>query len=133
MKPFVNLSKPFGYLTNQLNDAACFLELLFGLSGEEPCTHDEWDFWETTFAEDFGVTEGEEVEYWCGVGLLVGEVFFTLLDWYEGPEFVEVDHRFPEVIALLVEVTHADLSEVTRTTRWLVTKIFELFTSKATH
>jgi hypothetical protein len=115
MTPFVDPSKPFGYLTNQLNNAACFLELLFCFSGEESSAHDKWYFWETAFTEDFGVPEREEVENRCGVGLLVGKILFALLDWHKGPQLVEIDHRFPEVITLFVEVTHADLSEVTRT------------------
>jgi hypothetical protein len=78
--PFYEPIKTIEYLTDQLHDAACFLELLFRFGGEETGAHYEWDFWEAALAKDLRVAEGEEVEDGCGVGLFVGEVFFTLLD-----------------------------------------------------
>jgi len=104
------------YLTDQLDDTTCFLDFALSLCGEVSGTDDEWDFWDATLSKNLGVTEREEVEYWSGVRLLVGQVLLALLDWNEGPELVQVDDWLPEVVALLVEVSHTNLSEVT----WMV-------------
>jgi hypothetical protein len=47
------------YLTDQLNNAASFLDLALGLSGEVTCLHDERYLGDSSFAEDLGVTECE--------------------------------------------------------------------------
>lgn len=62
MQPFYVPIKQFEFLTDELQDAASLPQLFLCFSGEEACANDEWDFGETALAEDFGVTEREEVE-----------------------------------------------------------------------
>jgi len=104
------------HLCDQLNNTTGLGDLALSLLGDPAGADNEWDLWETTLSEDLGVTEGEEVEDWDGVLLGRGEVLIALLNWDEGPKLVKVDDWLPEVVLLLVEVSHTDLSEVT----WMV-------------
>jgi hypothetical protein len=87
------------YLTDQLNDTPGFLDLALSLCGEVSCADNKRDFWDATLAKNLGVAEREEVEDRGGVGLLVGEVLFALLEGNKGPELcllVEVQLRLIE-------------------------------------
>lgn len=120
----------FFYLRNKLDDTAGLLDLapgfksvkeigpritknLLGLLGDVAGTDDDRDVGDATLAEDLAVAKGKEVENGGLVGALGLEVLVTLLEGDEGPELVEVDDRLPELLVELVEVTHADLSEIT--------------------
>jgi len=100
----------------QLDNATSLCDFLFREFAEPSCAHDQWNFWESTLSKDLRVAEGLEIKNGDSVLLGGGEVLFALLGGDEGPELVEVDNRLPEEIALLVEVPHTDLSEVT----WMV-------------
>jgi hypothetical protein len=100
-------------LCDELDDTASLLDLLLGLCREVPGADDDRDLGEATLAENLGVAEVEEVEDGSLVALL-GEVLVALLSGDEGPELVKVDDGLPEVVLLLVEVAHTNLSEVTR-------------------
>ena len=100
-------------LCDELDDTASLLDLLLGLCREVPGADDDRDLGEATLAENLGVAEVEEVEDGSLVALL-GEVLVALLSGDERPELVEVDDGLPEVVLLLVEVAHTNLSEVTR-------------------
>ena len=63
-------------------------------------------------SENLGVSQAQEVEHGGLVGLLL-EILVALLGGDEGPELVKVDDGLPEVVLLLVEVTHTNLTEVT--------------------
>ena len=65
-------------------------------------------------SEDLGVTQAQKIEHRGLVRLLL-EVLIALLGGDERPELVEVDNGLPEVVLLLVEVTHTNLTEVTVT------------------
>jgi len=101
-------------LCDELDDTAGLLDLALGVLADVAGADDERDLGNAALAEDLAVAEGEEVENRRGVLGLAGEVLLALLKRDEGPELVEVDHRLPEVGLLLVEVSHTDLSEVTR-------------------
>jgi hypothetical protein len=100
-------------LCDELDDTTGLLDLLLGLGGEVAGADNDGDLGETTLAENLGVAEVEEVEDGSLVALL-GEVLIALLSGDERPELVEVDDGLPEVVLLLVEVAHTNLSEVTR-------------------
>jgi hypothetical protein len=120
-------------LCDELNDTAGLLDLALGVLADVSGTNDQGDLGNPALAENFAVAEGEEVEDRCGVLRLTGEVFLALLEGNEGPKLrgfvralvcqehctntaylVEVDDRLPVVVLELVEVSHTDLSEVTR-------------------
>ena len=125
---------------NQLHDTTSLLDLAFGVFAEVPRADDEWNLRYAALAEDLAVAEWEEVEDGCGVCLAAGEVLLALFLWHERPELhgtmtsahhifctllpswsvlgvpylVEVDDGLPEPILHLVEVSHANFSEVAR-------------------
>ena len=100
-----------GRLCDELDDTTGLLDLLLGLGAEVAGADDNGDGGETALAEDLGVAEGQEVEDGGGVGVtLAGEVLLALLGRDEGPELLEVDDGSPEVVLLLVEVAHTDLT-----------------------
>merc|ERR1712226_216755 len=99
-------------LCDELDDTAGLLDLLLGLGGEVAGADDDGDLGEAALAQDLGVAEVEQVENGSLVALL-GEVLVALLSGDERPELVEVDDGLPEVVLLLVEVPHTNLSEVT--------------------
>jgi len=104
---------PSTRLCDQLNNATGSDNLLLSELADPAGADDEGNVGKATLSEDLGVAEGEEVEDGDGVGLLAGDVGLTLLKGDEGPQLLDVDGRLPEVVLLLVEVTHTDLSEVT--------------------
>ena len=99
---------------DQLNNATGLLDLLLSQLADPSCADDERDLGEAALAENFGVAEGEEVDDRDGVLLGAVEVGVASLGGNKRPELVEVDDGLPEVVLLLVEVPHTDLSEVTR-------------------
>lgn len=135
--------KRINTLSNQLDDTTGFLDLLLGIPGEVAGAHNDGDLRETALSENLGVTEREEVDDGSGVGLLAGDVGFTLFLRDKSPELfcqhffslqifsprplwvqsfwgslknaylVEVDGGLPELLVGLVEISHSDLTEVT--------------------
>jgi len=98
---------------NQFDNTTSLSDLSLCLLAEPSRTHNQWDFGDSALAENFRVAEGKEVEDGDGVFLVTGEVFVALLGGNEGPELIQVDNRLPEVVSLLVEIPHSDLSKVT--------------------
>lgn len=101
-------------LCDELNDTTGLGDLLLGELADPAGANDQGNFRETALSEDLGVTEGKEVDDGDGVLLLAGEVTITGLGGDERPQLVQVDNGLPEVVLLLVEVTHTNLTEVTR-------------------
>jgi len=73
-------------LCDELDDTTSLLDLPLGVLGEVTGADDEGDFWDAALAEDLGVAEREEVEDWCGVLGLAGDVLLALLSRDEGPQ-----------------------------------------------
>jgi hypothetical protein len=121
------------HLCDELNDTTGLLDLALGVLADVSGTNDQRDLRNPALAENFAVAEGEEVEDRCGILGLTSEVLLALLEGNEGPKLrgvvralardghctdtaylVEVDDRLPVVVLELVEVSHTNLSEVTR-------------------
>lgn len=62
------------HLCNQLDNTTGLLDLSLGLLAEPSRSHNDRDLWDSALSENFGVSEREEVENWCGIGLLAGDV-----------------------------------------------------------
>jgi hypothetical protein len=122
----------YSHLSNQLNNATGLLDLLLRQSAHPPGADDQRDLGQTALAEDLGVAQGQEVEDGDGVLLLASDVGVTGLDGDERPQLVEVDDGLPEVVLLLVEVSHTDLSEVTGVVLVHVGTVVVLTTGKTT-
>jgi hypothetical protein len=122
----------YSHLSNQLNNATGLLDLLLRQSAHPPGADDQRDLGQTALAEDLGVAQGQEVEDGNGVLLLASDVGVTGLDGDERPQLVEVDDGLPEVVLLLVEVSHTDLSEVTGVVLVHVGTVVVLTTGKTT-
>ena len=69
-----------------------------------------------SLSKDLGVSKSQKVDDGNDISTLVGEVLLAALSWHKRPELVEVDNGLPEVVLLLVEVPHTNLTEVT----WMV-------------
>ena len=119
-------------LSNQLNDTTSLLDLLLCQSAHPSSTDDQGDLGQAALAEDLGVAQGQEVEDGDGVLLVAGDVGLTGLGGDEGPQLVEVDDGLPEVVRLLVEVSHTDLTEVTGVVLVHVGTVVVLTTGKTT-
>jgi hypothetical protein len=89
--------KEKNFSCNELNDATGFLDLSLSFLADVACANDERDLRETALSEDLGVAKGEEVEDWCGITLLLLEVFLSLLGGHKRPELVEVYDRLPKL------------------------------------
>lgn len=76
---------------DQLNDTASLFDLSLRLLAEPSCSYNDWDFWDSTFSEDFGVPEWEEVENGGGVGFLARNVGFAGLFRNQRPELPYVN------------------------------------------
>jgi len=85
-------------LCDKLNHTTSLLDLALGVLAEVACADDNGNLRDPTLAENLAVAEREEVEDGSGVGALVVEVLFTLLEWDEGPE-LEKRHN-PSVLLL---------------------------------
>ena len=120
------------FLRHKLNNAAGLLDLLLSQPADPSCAHDQRDLGDAALAEDLGVAEREEVEDGDGVLLGTGDVGLTGLERDERPELVEVHNGLPEVVLLLVEVSHTDLSEVTGMVLVHVGTVVVLTTSQTT-
>ena len=119
-------------LSDELNDTTGLLDLLLSKAADPAGADDQRDLRETALSEDLGVTEREEVEDGDGVLLGTGDVGLTGLERDERPELVEVHNGLPEVVLLLVEVSHTDLSEVTGMVLVHVGTVVVLTTSQTT-
>ena len=73
-------------LCDQLNNTTSLSDLSLCLLAEPTRAHYQGDGWDSAFAENFAVAEGEEIEDGDGILLAAGEVFITLLGGDEGPE-----------------------------------------------
>lgn len=80
-------------LCNELDNTTGLGDLALGVLGEVAGADDEWDGWDATLAEDFAVSEWEEVEDWGSVGLAASESLLALLLWDERPELNTTDQH----------------------------------------
>lgn len=80
-------------LCNELDNTTGLGDLALGVLGEVAGADDEWDGWDATLAEDFAVSEWEEVEDWGSVGLAASESLLALLLWDERPELSTTDQH----------------------------------------
>jgi len=101
------------HLRHQLDNTTSLLDLLLSELADPSCADNQRDFGNSALAKQLGVAQGEKVENGDGVLLLTGDVGVTSLGGDEGPQLVEVDDGLPEVVLLLVEVSHTNLTEVT--------------------
>ena len=102
-------------LSSEDTDTTGSLDLLFSLLGEEFGLDDHGLFGEETLAQHLvetsgtAVDDGDSVLGGIGLGVLLTGLFRD-----EAPDTVEVDDGSPELVLSLVEVSHTDLTEVTR-------------------
>lgn len=120
------------YLTNQLDNTSNGFYLLLGKFGNIAGLDDNWDIREPSLSKDLGVPEGQKVDDWGDITSLLGEVLLATLGGDEGPKLVKVDDGVPEVVSLLVEVPHTDLTEVTGMVPVKVRPVVVLTTSHTT-
>ena len=100
-------------LCGQLASAALRQDLRLGALREELSAHDDGGVGEDALAEHLeNAVLGDVDHQGC---LDVGLAVLGLgLGVNQGPDLVKVDGRAVELVVLLVEITHTDLTEVTR-------------------
>lgn len=105
---------PSGCLSNQLNNTTDSSDLLFSQLGNESGLDNDGNVWQLTLTQDLAVTVSQGVDDWGSRSRSRLEVIVSLLLLNQGPQLLQVDLWLPEVVSLLVEVSHTDLTEVTR-------------------
>lgn len=105
---------PLSRLSNQLNDTTSSLDLLLSQLRNQSSLNDDWDVRNSTLTQDLTVTGSQGVDNRSSSRVRRLQVLVSLLLWDQSPELVEVEDRSPELVLLLVEVPHTDLTEVTR-------------------
>lgn len=105
---------PLFRLGNQLNDTTSSLDLLLSQLRNQSSLNDDWDVRNSTLTQDLTVTGSQGVDNRSSSRVRRLQVLVSLLLWDQSPELVKVEDRSPELVLLLVEVPHTDLTEVTR-------------------
>lgn len=72
--------------SHQLDNTPSLLNLPFGPATDEARPYHDRDLRQPTFAENFGVSEREQVENGRRIAVLVGQVLIALLERDERPE-----------------------------------------------
>merc|ERR1711964_187287 len=101
-------------LCHQLAHSTGLADLLLGLLAEELCAHDHGLRVDAALAQHLRITLLGDVHDGCDVLLGGGEL--ALLLGQQRPHHVDVDDRPPVAVVVLlhVEVTHSNLTEVSR-------------------
>lgn len=102
------------HLSNQFNNTTSSSNLLLSQLGNKSSLDNDWDVWQLTLTQNLTVTVGQGVDDWSSRSSRRLEVLVSLLLLNQRPQLVQVDLWLPEVVSLLVEVSHTDLTEVTR-------------------
>ena len=100
------------FLSNQDADSTSSLDLLLGRSAEELGLDDRRLLWQMTLAKNFVVSSSDNIDDRSFVRLL--RILEPRLFRDEGPQLVEIDRGAEVLLLSQMEVTHTDLSEVTR-------------------
>ena len=133
-------------LSNEFDNTASFLDLLFS-EGRNITSADNDRLADSTLGQNLGITL--LLLTWVYVYLIwlyksymlksINDrnlfsvlVLFTNTFTSKSPDFVKVDDRTPERVLLQVEVTHTDLTKVTRVVLVHVGTVMVLTTSKTT-
>jgi hypothetical protein len=137
-------------LCNELNLAASFNNFALGLFADVSSLDDNWNIWYPTSTKELGVSELKEVDDGSFVFGLLGEVLFAHFFGDKSPELVillvlfnrkrfqgsadlvQIEDWLPEVVCLTMEVSHADLAEITWVVFVHVYTVMVLSTSEAT-
>lgn len=101
-------------LSNQFNNTTNSSDLLLSQLGNKSGLDNDWNLWQLSLTQNLTVTVGQGVNDWGsrrGGGL---QVLVSLLGVNQRPQLLQVDLWLPEVVSLLVEVSHTNLTEVTR-------------------
>lgn len=104
------------HLGGENADTTSSLDLLLSLLGEELSLDNDRDLGKSTLAENLEVTSAGNIDD-GSLAVLAGSVGLTSLLRDKRPELVDVDNGNVVLILLVVEVTHTDLTEVTRVTK----------------
>lgn len=112
--------------------AANRLDLLLGSLGKELGLDDDWLLGHNTLAEHLEHTSAHAVNDRDGIALLGISVLFAELIRHEGPDLVHVDGGAVVLLHCLVEVTHTNLTEVTRVVLVKVNAVVVLSTGVTT-
>jgi len=100
------------HLGDELDGSSDLLDLLLSELGNELGPHDDRLLWQLSLSENLEDSELGDVDD-GGLARGLGGLQPRLLS-QKSPQLVKVDDRAVVVVLLLVEVTHTDLSEVTR-------------------
>lgn len=98
-------------LVGQLADTSCLINLLLSELGEEASSNDHWLAWHVTLTENLENTGLGAIDNWRLVRVLECLLGF-LRD--EGPDLLDIDSWAMVSVLSQMEVTHTNLTEVTR-------------------
>lgn len=119
-------------LSNQLNNTTSSSDLLLSQLGDKSGLDNDRNLWQASLTQDNTVTVGQGVDDWGSRSRSGLEELVSLLLLNQRPQLLDVDLWLPEVVSLLVEVSHTDLTEVTRVVLVQVGSVVVLTTSHTT-
>ena len=103
-----------GHLSNQFNNTTDSSNLLLSLLGNKPGLDNDWNLWQLTLTQNNTVTVSQGVDDCGSRGSRRLEVFLSLLLLNQRPQPLDIDLWLPEVVSLLMKVSHTNLTEITR-------------------
>lgn len=101
-------------LSNQFNNTTNSSDLLLSQLGNKSGLDNDWNLWQLSLTQNLTVTVGQGVNDWGSRRRGSLQVLVSLLGVNQRPQLLQVDLWLPEVVSLLVEVSHTNLTEVTR-------------------
>lgn len=119
-------------LSNQLNDTTSSSDLLLSQLGNKSGLDNDRNLGQLTLTQNLAVTVGQSVNHRGRRGRSRLEVLLSLLLVNQRPQSLQVDLGLPEVVSLLVEVSHTNLTEVTWVVLVQVGSVVVLTTSHTT-
>jgi hypothetical protein len=116
-------------LGDELDNTASSLDLVLGELRDESGTNNDGNLRKRTLAKNLSIAMGKSVDDRSSGVRGRREVLLTGLLRDKSPQLIKVQNWAPELVALQVEVSHTDLTEVTRVVLVKVSSVVVLTTS----
>lgn len=129
---YIKCTKLSPKLGNQFNNTTSGNNLLLSQLRDKSGLDDDGNLRQNTLTQHLAVTVGKSVDDGGGGGRSGLQVLLLLVSGNQRPQLLQVDLRSPEVVSLLVEVSHTNLTEVTGVVLVHVGSVVVLTTSHTT-
>lgn len=120
------------FLSDELNNAASFLDLLLSERADETGANNNRDLRKKALAEDLAVAGSKSVDDRGSRCRGSREVLVALLSRDQRPQLIKVENGAPLAVLQQVELAHTELTEITRMVLVEVSTVVVLATSHTT-